>query len=64
MSPNLKDLNRARFDQLLGLPGIGVTLARKIMARRPLRSVHDLMMVRGIAAGKLRRLRPLVRVKA
>lgn len=56
------DLNRASADDLLGLPGIGPVLARRIVeARRDrgtFRRVEDLLTVRGIGPRLLERLRP------
>jgi competence protein ComEA len=59
----LIDVNRAREAELRTLPGIGPTLAARIIeARRkqPFRSVEDLRKVRGIGAKTLARLRPHV----
>lgn len=54
------DLNSASASELEGLPGIGPTLAGRIMAARPLRTVQDLLRVKGIGPVRLARLRPLV----
>ncbi len=56
------DLNHATFEELTHLPGIGLTLAKRIVAARPFRSVDDLDRVSGIGPGKLAALRELVAV--
>ncbi len=59
------DVNRAGEEELQRLPGIGPTLARRIVeARRvaPFRSVDDLRRVRGIGVKTLEKLRPCVLV--
>ena len=59
------DVNRAGIDQLRTLPGIGPTLAARIVEarqRQPFRSVEDLRRVKGIGAKTLERLRPHVTV--
>jgi competence protein ComEA len=61
------DLNRARAEQLEMLPGIGPSLAGKIVAYREqnggFKSVDDLDNVSGIGPKKLETLRPLVTVQ-
>jgi competence ComEA-like helix-hairpin-helix protein len=57
------DVNRATAEELTRLPGIGPALALRIVEARddrPFASVDDLRRVRGLGAGKLERLRPLV----
>ena len=54
------DMNRASREELQGLPGIGPTLAQRIVEARPFRSVEDLRRVRGIGPKTLEKLRPLV----
>jgi competence protein ComEA len=60
------DLNRADRAQLLQLPGVGETLARRIETYRQehngFRSVEELRRVTGIGPALLARLRPLVDV--
>ncbi len=59
------DVNRATPAELRTLPGIGPTLAARIVEarrRQPFRSVEDLRKVRGIGAKTLQRLRPHVTV--
>jgi len=60
------DLNRAGAADLDRLPGIGPTLARRIVDHReahgPFRSVDELRAVRGIGPALLGRLRPRLRL--
>lgn len=58
----LVDLNTADRERLMSLPGIGETLADRIIAARPYRSVDDLLKVSGIGQATLDRLRLLVKV--
>ena len=55
------DLNSAATEALEALPGIGPTLARRIVEARPLRRVDDLLRVKGIGKVRLAALRPHVR---
>jgi competence protein ComEA len=61
------DLNNADRAQLLQLPGVGETLARRIEAYRQehngFRNVEELRRVTGIGPALLERLRPLVEVE-
>lgn len=56
------DPNRAGYEDLLGLPGVGPVLARRILDDRrqngPFRSPEDLLRVHGIGKATLERLRP------
>lgn len=62
------DLNRASAKELTALPGIGPTLAERIVrdreARGPFRSVEDLARVRGIGPRTVDRLRGRAHVGA
>lgn len=59
------DINTADWPELMQFPGIGETLARRIVDSRlldgPFRSVDDLRRVRGIGDTKLEAIRPYVR---
>jgi len=56
------DVNSAHWTELMLLPGIGKTLAQRIVARREaqggFRTVDDLLEVKGIGDRKLSRMRP------
>ena len=60
------DLNRATVEELQRLPGIGKTLAQRVVERRrehgPYRTVDELTEVKGIGGKRLARVRPLLRV--
>lgn len=60
------DLNAATLEQLEQLPGIGPVTAKAIVRFReksgPFERVEDLLAIRGISEGKLKRLRPYVAV--
>jgi competence protein ComEA len=59
------DVNRASASELRRLPGIGQTLAQRIVEereRRPFAKVEDLRRVSGIGATKLAEMRPFVEV--
>jgi competence protein ComEA len=59
------DLNSARAEDFMELPGIGEKLAQRLVEYRRshsgFRSVEDLRKVRGIGEKRMERLRPLVR---
>jgi competence ComEA-like helix-hairpin-helix protein len=60
--PNLQhgslDLNTASKEELMSINGIGPVLAERIMARRPYKTVDDLLKVKGIGPKKLEKIRP------
>jgi competence protein ComEA len=60
------DLNAATVDALTTVPGIGQTIAERIVAWReehgPFRRVEDLMKVKGIGEKTFDKLRPYIKV--
>jgi competence protein ComEA len=62
------DLNRAGADELTSVPGIGKTLAQRIVEFReqhgPFKRVEDLMKVKGIGEKSFEKIRPYVKVGA
>ena len=60
------NLNTATQAELIALPGIGESMANRILALRRVRRFHkvdDLLQVRGIGQAKLEKLRPYVKVE-
>ena len=60
------NLNTATQAELIALPGIGPSMANRILALRRVRAftkVEDLLQVRGIGQAKLNKLRPYVTVE-
>ena len=58
------DLNRASAEELMRLPGVGPSLAARIVALREAEgrfaSVDDLRKIRGLGRARLERLRPML----
>jgi endonuclease YncB( thermonuclease family) len=52
------DVNTASINALLEIPGIGLVLAKSIVAARPFRSANDLRRVKGIGEKRYAALRP------
>jgi competence protein ComEA len=62
----LLNINSASKDELVGLPGIGQTLAQRIVLFREnegeFASIDDLQKVKGISKKKLEKLKPYITV--
>jgi len=60
------DLNSAGVEELISLPGVGESIAKRIVEFRkehgPFRRVEDLMKVKGIGEKSLEKIRPHVSV--
>jgi hypothetical protein len=56
------DVNSATQEKLVTIQGIGDELARRIIEKRPFRSVHDLTIVPGIGEKVLASIRYLITV--
>jgi competence protein ComEA len=65
--PAVIDLNTATKDQLMSLPGIGETMAERIMLHRQeqgrFRRIDELRKVKGIGEKKFEKLKPHIEVK-
>lgn len=56
------DVNAASVDELASLPGIGPTIAARIVAGRPYASIDELLDVEGIGPKRLEAIRPRARL--
>jgi DNA uptake protein ComE-like DNA-binding protein len=54
------DVNQATEPELAGLPGVGPTLAARIVAARPFADVDELRRVKGMRRTTLERVRPFL----
>lgn len=58
------DLNQADLKQLTSLPGIGQSMAKRIIAGRPYQAVDDLLQIKGLGRATLARIRPFLVLKS
>jgi competence protein ComEA len=62
------DLNSAEWSEFSQLPGVGETLARRIVERRqqsgPYRNADELLKVQGVGKKTLERIKPFLVIKA
>ena len=56
------DLNSAPRDEIMQLPGIGETIANRIIERRPYKSIDSLIEVHGIGRIRLKKIRPRLKL--
>jgi competence ComEA-like helix-hairpin-helix protein len=63
-APARVDLNRATVEELMKLPGIGATLAARIVEHRrlhgPFRRPQDVIIIRGMSARRYRQIAHLI----
>lgn len=62
MEQTLVDINKASVEELTSLSGIGLSLAMKIIKRRPFEELHDLVEISGINEVKLASLKPYITI--
>jgi DNA uptake protein ComE-like DNA-binding protein len=55
--PHWVDLNSAAAAEIAKLPGVNLTVAEVIVARRPLRGWDDLRGLQGVSEGLIKQLR-------
>ncbi len=62
------NINTASVEELRGLPGVGKTVAERIVSYReangPFKSPEDLIKVKGIGQKKLEKILPLITVES
>lgn len=62
MEQALIDINKASIEELTSLSGIGLSLAMKIIKKRPYKELHDLVEISGINEIKLASLKPYITI--
>ena len=56
------NLNNCTIEELMALPGVGETLAIRIINNRPYRAVDDLLQVDGIGANTIEKIKDYIEV--
>ncbi|MCS7244989.1 MAG: ComEA family DNA-binding protein [candidate division WOR-3 bacterium] len=56
------NINTASYEELLDIPGIGPTLAKRIIENRPYRSIEELKKVKGIGDKKLEKIKNYITI--
>ena len=68
LAPDRINLNTAPAAEIMRLPGVGPTLAARIVEHRqkhgPFRRPQDVIIVRGMSAARYRLIAPLVRASS
>lgn len=62
MEQALVDINKASIEELTSLSGIGLSLAMKIIKRRPFEELDELVEISGINEVKLASLKPNITI--
>jgi len=64
LNDTLVDINYGSMKELIAVPGIGNSLAERIIEKRPYETLHDLVQVSGINEIKLSSLLPYLTLAA
>jgi competence protein ComEA len=61
---NQIDLNHAGPEELTALPGVGKSMAERIVAGRPYNEIEEILQVQGLGERTLERIRPFISIEA